>query len=131
MTKEQLRNFFALQKEICELEEELFELSCRAQKMTSVITDEPRGGNESIDRMADTVALIADTSTRVNTLVQESNREREEIEKSICSLPPQYRTLLRMRYIRGLTWEKIAVEMSYSWQHVHKIHGDALRMLAE
>jgi DNA-directed RNA polymerase specialized sigma subunit len=130
MTKEQLRNFFALQKEIRELEEELFELSCRAQKMTSVITDEPRGGNDSADRMADTVAKIVDVRDSVNDLVQKANAEREQIERELRTLPPGHRCLVRLRYVRGMTWEKIAVHMNYSWRQVHRIHGEALKMLA-
>ena len=37
------------------------------------------------------------------------------------------RTLLRYRYICGYTWEKIAVELGYSWRQVHYIHGKALQ----
>ncbi len=34
--------------------------------------------------------------------------------------------VLRLRYIKGMKWEAIAVDMGYSWQHVHKIHARAL-----
>ena len=37
------------------------------------------------------------------------------------------RTLLRLRYICGYTWERIAVELGYSWRQVHYIHGKALQ----
>lgn len=38
----------------------------------------------------------------------------------------KYRTLLYWRYIRGYTWEQVAVEMSYSWRQTCRLHGDAL-----
>lgn len=36
------------------------------------------------------------------------------------------RTLLIERYVNGKTWEKICVDMKYSWKQVHRIHGAAL-----
>ena len=34
--------------------------------------------------------------------------------------------VLRLRYIRGLKWEEVAVEMGYSWKQIHRIHSSAL-----
>ena len=34
--------------------------------------------------------------------------------------------VLRLKYIQGLTWEKVAVEMGYSWKQVHRFHARAL-----
>lgn len=36
------------------------------------------------------------------------------------------RALLVCRYIKGMSWEDIAVELSYTWRHVHRIHSQAL-----
>ena len=35
--------------------------------------------------------------------------------------------VLMYRYIKLLKWEEIAVKMSFSWQHIHKIHAQALK----
>lgn len=35
--------------------------------------------------------------------------------------------ILTRRYLLGQTWEKIAVEMGYSYRHVTKLHGYALK----
>ncbi len=41
------------------------------------------------------------------------------------------RELLTQRYINGLTWEKVAIEMHYSYKHVtHELHPKALREAA-
>lgn len=37
------------------------------------------------------------------------------------------KNVLRLKYIRCLNWEEVAVEMGYSWQHIHKLHGSALK----
>ena len=38
-----------------------------------------------------------------------------------------YYTLLTMRYIDGKSWEKIAVEIGYTWRHTIRLHGEALK----
>jgi hypothetical protein len=39
---------------------------------------------------------------------------------------PLHRTVLRLRYIDGLSWEKICVEINYEWAWTHRIHSNAL-----
>lgn len=41
------------------------------------------------------------------------------------------RTLLIERYVNGKTFEEIAAEMHYTWRHVHRVHGAALRAMDE
>jgi len=36
---------------------------------------------------------------------------------------------LEKRYLCFLSWEKIAVEMHYSIQHVYRMHDDALKVV--
>lgn len=36
------------------------------------------------------------------------------------------RALLICRYIKGMSWEDIAVSLGYTWRHVHRIHSQAL-----
>ena len=44
---------------------------------------------------------------------------------------PLLKEVLVRRYLVGQTWERIAVEMHYSWQHVHKLHSRALGELCD
>lgn len=39
---------------------------------------------------------------------------------------PIYQTLLINRYINCLTWEQVAVNMSYSYRQITRMHGEAL-----
>lgn len=41
------------------------------------------------------------------------------------------RTLLVLRYKRGLSFEKVAVELGYSWRHTLRLHGSALQHFME
>jgi hypothetical protein len=51
------------------------------------------------------------------------NRTRKAIDKVEDSL---LRTILILKYIDGMTWEKLAVEIDYTWQHTHELHRKAL-----
>jgi len=57
--------------------------------------------------------------------------EQLRVEKAIESLDPVERMLMRLHYLDGLTWEEVAVEISYSWRQVHRIHSRALDKLSE
>lgn len=39
------------------------------------------------------------------------------------------KSVIRLRYIQGLSWEGVAAEMGYSERRVYMIHGEALREL--
>lgn len=54
-----------------------------------------------------------------------------EIERAIECLESRERTLVRLYYAEGLTWEEVCVAMSYSWRQIHRIHAKALEQLKE
>jgi len=39
--------------------------------------------------------------------------------------------LLTLRYLKGMTWEAIAMDLNYSWRHTHRIHKQALNHVIE
>ena len=52
---------------------------------------------------------------------------KEEIAQLIRKVrKPEYRTLLELRYLSMWKWEKIAVMMNYSPNHIFKVHRAAL-----
>lgn len=51
-----------------------------------------------------------------------------EIMDKIERLPNEdEKDVLAFRYIKLMKWEDIAVKMGFSWQHIHKIHANALK----
>ncbi len=51
-----------------------------------------------------------------------------EVEEKIKKMKnEEEQMVLRLRYIRGLKWEEVALEMGYGWTHIHRIHASALR----
>lgn len=53
------------------------------------------------------------------------------IEDAIASLTPTERDILRLRYIEGCSWTKVALSVHYSRSATFDIHAEALRKLAD
>lgn len=77
------------------------------------------------------VAELVDTERKTAAEVVRLCKLETEIACTIDRMPEPYRTLLYERYINGKTWEKIAVDMNYSYRGVTKMHGRALQAVKE
>lgn len=77
------------------------------------------------------VAELVDTQEKSAFEIAELARLETEIVCTIEQTREPYRTLLYERYINGLTWEQIAVKMSYSYRRVTQLHGEALKILKD
>lgn len=55
-----------------------------------------------------------------------------EIENAIMQVDDNIlRELLMYRYLNFMTWENIAVEMSYSYMHICRLHKKALQLMED
>lgn len=129
MTKERLRKYRDLCRELRQIEEKIesMESALYSPKIPR-ITGMPSAagnGNSKEDLAAKHIELLDYYKCKKYELYT----EQLAIEKAIESLPYRERTLLRLYYIDGLTWEEVCVKMSYGWTQTHKIHGKALQML--
>ena len=77
-------------------------------------------------KMESYVAYDSQIQERVNNLMA----VKAEITATIAKLSDvRYRTLLTRRYIQYMPWEQIAVKMNYSYMHVCRLHGEALKAI--
>lgn len=75
----------------------------------------------------DIVAKIIDLEAEINADIDRLLEAREQIGRMIENVEdPQLRLVLQYRYIDCLPWERIAVEMNYSWKQIHRLHAKAL-----
>ena len=125
--KEWLNRGFKLGGEIKALELEkqrLLELSC---KCTSP-TDSERLGGTKINANEDRFCEYTNYSILIDKKIKELINIQYKIHKTIYTVTNNiYRTLLIHRYINFKTWEQIAVDMGYTFQWVHILHGKALK----
>lgn len=77
----------------------------RGENHAYAFTGTGRWGNG--DRVADAVEKIMGIEEEINADVDRLISIRVEVEKAIKSVPDEtLRTLLELRYIDGMTWEK-------------------------
>lgn len=128
MTKAQLRAYRDIKLERDRLEAMVAALE---YGLTGInMNGMPRSG-----KISDPTGQQAIDHTQVRDMYQQKAAELTkaiiEVENAIECLEPRERTLIRLYYIEGLTWEEVCVAMSYCWRQIHNIHKKALGQLKE
>lgn len=122
-TKEYLSQYLKAKRYAEKCFEKLDELDIgpRSPKMDGM----PRASG--ISDLADTVAQRERIRKKWEAAQKRALDLAEEISEVIEAVPDlDERTLLRLRYINGLKWDKVADKMSYSLPQIFRIHGCAL-----
>lgn len=125
--KEYLRQYGCALRAERAIEEEIQQV--RLDKMFPALVQDgmPRGsgGNSDLSDFAVKVdELLADLKKQAErrvTLRKEIIRKIEQMEDETEKL------VLRLRYIHLKSWETISVELNYTYHHVLKLHGKALK----
>lgn len=130
MTNQEKKEFLQ-QYRLAEMEEQRLGLEIerwrsRAERMTAGYSKAPAGGGDgrSLEHTLERLGELAGelTNQRYNLI-----RLRREIGAAIDTVPDaRLQELLRLRYIEGMTWERVAVQMGYSYMQVCRLHGKAL-----
>ena len=80
------------------------------------------------DKMGELVAKIDDKQRKLQKEVDKYIDFRTKVEKEINALEDSnYSRVLYNRYIRNMTWDNIAEDMTYSLRMVHLFHNKALK----
>ena len=111
----------------------LEELKSMATRITPNYDAEGGGTHQGGDKLGAAVASIIEAKSRVSDeLEMLCATEREVIHTISLVNDGALRNLLYERYINGKTFEKIAVEMNYSYVHiVHRLHPRALAAVGD
>ena len=131
MTKAQLRAYRDIRKErdrllamISELEAILY--GPRSSKIDGMPRSRAKVDNGQLEAQMERHAKLR---ALYEEKVQNLAAQMHVIEGAIDALPSKMRTLCRLYYIEGKTWDQVGADMGYSWSQVHRIHGEALQML--
>lgn len=131
MTIQEKKEFLSRYREILaeekDIREEIAYWESRAQKVTTSWSAVPGGGKGS-DKVQTGAIKVAELRDSLMGKIEELAAVRAEIERAIGTVQDDtQRRLLRLRYIKGMTWEKVAIEMNYTYQWVCELHGRALK----
>ena len=131
MTKERLRQYQHIAQEKAQIEEMLRDVEeAMAAPRVPALDGMPHGQTVQGSLIETLVARRDELVRHYQAKLDELATALLEIETAIETLEPVERQLMRLRYIKGHTWEEICVEMSYSWRQTHRLHAQALAKLA-
>lgn len=123
-TKEWLNRGWALDREITALESAKRRAYDRCVSGVASVSGAPGGGGASDGGMS----RYADFAAQVDAQIDKLVGIKQEIADVIAQVPDTtLRTLLTKRYLNFEKWEKIAVDLNYSWRWTMKMHRQALQ----
>ena len=128
--KEYLGQAYRLDQRINSKLEQVLSLRDLTTKATATMSDMPGGGSRNVYKMQDIIGKIIDLENEINVDIDQLVDLKREMVATIKSVTdPECQTLLELRFLCFKTWEQIAVEMSYSIQHIYRLRDKALKMI--
>jgi DNA-directed RNA polymerase specialized sigma subunit len=122
-----LKRYVILDREIDRKLEEVARLRSKLTRIMPIYSTEPKGGGSIRGKTEGIIAKIVDLEKEIDADVDRLISIRDNIKAIIEAVEDdRERLLLQYRYLDGKTFEKIAVEMNYSWRHIHRLHSRAL-----
>lgn len=130
MTKKDLQQLYWTKRNIQALENKLLELETEATRVTTQLSNDPKGPRKIEDKQGELVIKMIEVQDGINKHLTNMYEYMGKIERAIEVLPAREAHLIRLRYMDLKSWESICVEMNYSWRQIHYIHAEALKILS-
>ena len=128
--KEYLGQAYRLDQRINSKLEQVLSLRELTTKATATMSDMPGGGSRNVYKMQDIIGKIVDLENEINADIDQLVDLKREMVTAIKSVTdPECQTLLELRFLCFKTWEQIAVDMSYSIQHIYRLRDKALKLV--
>ena len=130
--KQFLRDIRDMDAEVEAKFEQIEELRALATKRTSTLSQTGGVQTSKTSDFGDIVSKIADMTSSLDGSIKDL---LERKSSALCIIEQlndcRYKTVLYKYYFNRKTWEQIAVDMHYTYQWVHVLHGRALKAFAD
>ena len=125
--KEKLKGAMYAQRTLEGELNKLQELRNLAQKVTPAYSQSPGGSSGNAQKLEISVAKIIEQEKIIAECCNELCAQLAEVRALVALLPMgPMRLVMQRRYLNYQKWERIAAELHYSWQNVHRLHSKAL-----
>lgn len=131
MNREDLKDYKYNQKWIKDRLEYIEEYKTSIEKITSVISDMPKGSKQVQDSMAEKVAVLLDNINELFAKIIEEQEKQKMILERLNKVEQPYKLILEKEYIQGKPLVIVAGEMGYSYRDMCRKNGIALRKFEE
>ena len=118
------------ERELKLLEQEYEQAKANILHLKAIQYDADKVTGGKIGDLSDAIAVLERYAERVNAKWDKLVALRERAKELIARIIDwRCREVLTRRYLRGQSWERIAVDMEYDFRWVIRLHGRALRSI--
>ncbi len=111
MTVEEINSIYYINKEIEQIQRELYDLKTRNFYKSNVLTGMPKGNSEH-DIFSDYAEDIKTLEDMLHYNLKKLQMERKKMEEFLSSIEDaELRLIIRLRTINNMSWEEIGVEL--------------------
>lgn len=130
--KKELREYRDNIKYIDERQLDAEELKSRILNISAKLSDMPsaKGSNPEKAPLEETLDRLKEIEEDCNNKLQELLVKKFVVENKIEQLEQPYKSILYLKYIRGMKLPVIANELNYSIQHIKRMTKNALEKYA-
>ena len=126
MTAEDLKGLLDCHAQIKSLERRLGRLrEASTMPPPMRLSFAPRGTGSS-DPVGEGVARLVELEAELLQKIAGLEEHIRCVEAEIDALPPRERSVLRARYVDGLSWREVAKKTHYSMDHCKRINRDCI-----
>lgn len=126
MTREDLKDYKYNQEWIKGRLEYIEEYRSTLNKITTTLSDMPKGSRAIEDSMAEKLAILLDNIDEIMKVVLKENEKQKRILEQLDKVEQPYKLVLEKVYIQGKSLVTVASELGYSYVHICREHGTAL-----
>ena len=118
------------ERELKLLEQEYEQAKADILHLKAIQYDADKVSGGKIGDLSDAIAVLEGYAERVNAKWDKLIALRERAKELIARIIDwRCREVLTRRYLRGQSWERIAVDMEYDFRWIIRLHGRALRSI--
>ena len=126
--KKELREYRDNIKYIEEKQNDAEELRTTIEKVTPNLSGMPNGKGDNLDKapLEEGLDRIKEIENDCNKKLQELLLKKFIVENKIDKLEQPYKSILYLKYIRGINLYKVSEELNYSYKQIKRLHQEAL-----
>lgn len=130
-SKQELKDYRYNKKWIEERLEDIKERRSLLDKITTTLSDVPKGSPKVTDTKIESLVKIMDDTAEIEKYIKDLRKKQIEIENKIDKLEQPYKNILYFRYIKGYNLTEVSGEVEEEYDYTRKLHGIALLKYAE
>lgn len=128
--KQELEDYRLNREYIKKEKEHILDMLEQAQKITSSLS-QVRINNPVADRMAEKIVVMVDMQNTALDMLNEQEQRLDKIREGIGNIRQPYKNILYSRYVEGKDLVEIAAELGYTYIHICRLHGEALKIIKD